>query len=235
MGIDLQVAVDRSGEIAAVPYISIYVRMLPPGKTNDPRHDMVPRSELSRETRQAVEDRAREYINEAIAALPPVAEASEPTSARETRSPRPNGRATSPIKPNSVSQKRESLTPMRVGQNRAAQTAALRAEEIAAARRQGAQERLAARRQRNGAVAAIGAKPSTARLRTLVSVFAKRERELRTPRTVTADDLAADLGSEESQAGTPSVFGKCATPGCGYRRGRLRNSGGGRRRRRRRG
>ena len=79
MGIDLQVAADRSGEIAAVPDISIYVRMLPTWEDlNDPRHDMVPRSELSRETRQAVEDRAREYINEAIAALPPIAEASEP-------------------------------------------------------------------------------------------------------------------------------------------------------------
>src|SRR6266566_7312116 len=68
MGIDLQVAADRTGEVAAVPDISIYVRMLPTWEDlNDPRYDMVPRSELSRETRQAVEGRARQYINESIA------------------------------------------------------------------------------------------------------------------------------------------------------------------------
>ena len=76
MGIDLQVAAERSGEVVVVPDIAIYVRMLPTWEDlTDPRHDMVPRSELSRETRQAVEDRARQYINEAIAALPPVEEA----------------------------------------------------------------------------------------------------------------------------------------------------------------
>ena len=79
MGIDLQVAAERSDEVAVVPDIAIYVRMLPTWEDlTDPRHDMVPRSELSRETRQAVEDRARQYINEAIAALPPIEEAPEP-------------------------------------------------------------------------------------------------------------------------------------------------------------
>jgi hypothetical protein len=42
-----------------------------------------------------------------------------------------------------------------LGQNRAAQAAAERAEGIATARRQSASERLAARRQRNTAIAAI--------------------------------------------------------------------------------
>src|SRR5258705_3749499 len=79
MGIDLQVASEHSGEIVVVPDIAIYVRMLPTWEDlSDPRHDMLPRSELSRETRQTVEDRARQIINEAIAALPPVEEASAP-------------------------------------------------------------------------------------------------------------------------------------------------------------
>jgi hypothetical protein len=76
MGIDLQVASEHSGEIVIVPDMAIYVRMLPTWEDlSDPRHDMLPRSELSRETRQAVEDRAREIINEAIAALPPIEDA----------------------------------------------------------------------------------------------------------------------------------------------------------------
>src|SRR5713101_1899561 len=79
MGIDLQVAAERAGEIVVVPDFAIYVRMLPTWEDlSDPRHDMVPRSELSRETRQAVEDRARQIINEAISALPPVEEVAEP-------------------------------------------------------------------------------------------------------------------------------------------------------------
>src|SRR5947207_3443317 len=52
MGIDLQVAAEQSGEIAVVPDIAIYVRMLPTWEElTDPRHDIVPRSELSREMR----------------------------------------------------------------------------------------------------------------------------------------------------------------------------------------
>jgi len=71
MGIDLQVAAEQSGEVVLVPDFGIYVRLLPSWEElTDPRYDMVPRSELSRETRQAVEDRARQYINEAIAGLP---------------------------------------------------------------------------------------------------------------------------------------------------------------------
>src|SRR5258708_13173582 len=51
MGIDLQVAADRSGEIAAVPDISIYVRMLPTWEgLNDPPPNIVPEPELSRAT-----------------------------------------------------------------------------------------------------------------------------------------------------------------------------------------
>ena len=205
MGIDLQVAADRSGEIAAVPDISIYVRMLPTWEDlNDARHDMVPRSELSRETRQAVEDRARQYINEAIAALPPVEEASEPDERPgDAIAAAERARDLADQAEQRIAEEGEPDADAR-GQNRAAQTAAQRAEEIATARRQGAQERLAARRQRNAAVAAI-------RREAFNRAFADlgiRLRETRTgatnARTVTADDLATDLGSEESQAGTPA-------------------------------
>ena len=205
MGIDLQVAAERSGEIVVVPDISIYVRMLPTWEDLiDPRHDMVPRSELSRETRQAVEDRARQYINEAIAALPPVEEASEPDERPgDAVAEAQRARDLADQAEQRIAEEGEPDADAR-GQNRAAQAAAQRAEEIATARRQGAQERLAARRQRNAAVAAI-------RREAFNRAFADlgiRLRETRTgatnARAVTADDLATDLGSEESQAGTPA-------------------------------
>jgi hypothetical protein len=207
MGIDLQVAAERSGEIVLVPELAIYVRMLPTWEdVSDPRHDMLPRSELSRETRQAVEDRARQIINEAVAALPPIEEASEPDE-------RPGDAVAEAQRARDVADQAEQriaeegeLDVDARGHNRAAQAAAQRAEDVATARRQTAQGRLAARRQRNTAVAAI-------RKEAFNRAFAElgvRLRETRTgatnARAVTADDLAIDLGSEESQAGSPSAL-----------------------------
>jgi len=204
MGIDLQVSAERSGEVVIIPDIAIYVRMLPTWEDlSDPRHDMVPRSELSRETRQAVEGRAREIINEAIAALPPVEEASEPDERPgEAVAEAHRARDVADQSEQRIAEDGQADADAR-GQNRAAQAAAERAENVATARRQGAQDRLAARRQRNTAVAAI-------RREAFNRAFAElgvRLREGRpgttNARAVTADDLAIGLGSEESQAGSP--------------------------------
>jgi len=207
MGIDLQVAAERSGEVVLVPEIAIYVRMLPTWEElSDPRHDMVPRSELSRETRQAVEDRARAIINEAISTLPPVEEVAEPDE-------RPGEAVAEALRARDVADQSEQRIAEEGqadadarGQNRAAQAAAERAESVATARRRGAQDRLAARRQRNSAIAAI-------RREAFNRAFAElgiRLRETQTAaareRSVTADDLAIDLGSEESQAGSPATL-----------------------------
>lgn len=201
MGVDLQVAAERSGEIVIDPDFAIYVRMLPTWEdVSDPRYDMAPRSELSRDTRQAVEDRARQIINEAVAGLPPVEEAIEPderpgdavAEAQRTRdiADQAEQRVTEESQPDADAR----------DHNRAAQAAAQRAEVIAAARRQGAQDRLIARRQRNAAVAAI-------RREAFNRAFAElgvRLRETRmgatNARAVTSDDLAIDLESEESQS-----------------------------------
>ena len=203
MGVDLQVAADRTGELVLVPDISIYVRMLPTWEDLiDPRHDMLPRSELSRETRQAVEDRARQYINEAIAALPPIDEASEPderpgeaiaeAQQMRDRADQAEQRVADEGEPDADA----------LGQNRAAQAAAARTERIATARRQGAQERLAARRQRNAAIAAIRREAFNQAFVDLGIRLRETRAGATNSRAVTADDLASDLGSEESQAGT---------------------------------
>jgi hypothetical protein len=201
MGIDLQVAADHSGEITVIPDFAIYARMLPTWEDLiDPRHDIAPRSELSRETRQAVEHRARQYINEAIAALPRIEEPDEPDE-------RPGDAVAEAQRARELADQAEQRIAEEgptdadaLGQNRAAQAAAQRAEGIATARRQSASQRLAARRQRNTAIAAI-------RREAFNRAFADlgiRLRENRTGttslRAVTADDLAVDLGNDETQS-----------------------------------
>ncbi len=73
MGVDLQVAAGTAGTVTIEPALSVFVRELPSwSEIADPRNDMMPQIQLSREARQAVEQRARQYIDEGIAALPPV-------------------------------------------------------------------------------------------------------------------------------------------------------------------
>ena len=206
MGIDLQVAADHTGEITVIPDFVIYARMLPTWEDLvDPRHDIAPRSELSGETRQAVEDRARQYINEAIAALPPIEQQDEPDE-------RPGDAVAEAQRARELADQAEQRIAEEgqsdadaLGQNRAAQAAAQRLEGIATARRQSTLERLAARRQRNTAIAAI-------RREAFSRAFADlgiRLRENRTGttnvRAVTADDLAVDLGDDKSQSGSPTA------------------------------
>jgi hypothetical protein len=206
MGIDLQVASEHSGEIVIVPDIAIYVRMLPTWEDlSDPRHDMLPRSELSRETRQAVEDRAREIINQAIAALPPIEDADEPDERPgDAVAEAQRARDTADQAEQRIAEDDRPDADAR-GQNRAAQAAAERAEVVATARRRSAQDRLALRRQRNAAVAAIRREAFNRAFEELGVRLRETGTGTTNERAVTADDLAIELGSEESQAGSPAA------------------------------
>ncbi len=209
MGVDLQITADHSGEIVVAPDFAIYVRLLPTWEElTDSRHDMVPRSELSRETRQAVEDHARQYIAKAVEALPPIAEASEPDERPgEALAEAKQARDLADQAEQSTAEAGDSDVDAR-GQARAAQLTAQRTEEVSRARQLGANNRLAARRERNAAIAAI-------RREAFNRAFAElgiRVREARaatsSARSVTAEDLATSLDREDSDAGTfvaPSV------------------------------
>ena len=181
MGIDLQVAADHTGEIAVIPDFVIYARMLPTWEDLvDPRHDIAPRSELSRETRQAVEDRARQYINEAIAALPPIEEQDEPDE-------RPGDAVAEAQRARELADQAEQRIAEEgqsdadaLGQNRAAQAAAQRSKEsrlLAAKARWIASPR--AGKEIPPSRRSAG-KHSVAHLPSSVSVYAKIEREQRT-------------------------------------------------------
>ncbi|MEJ0063301.1 MAG: hypothetical protein WDO70_08900 [Alphaproteobacteria bacterium] len=71
MGMDLQVHSNQSGSIELRPQLAIYVRELPSWEEiSSPDNDMMPPVQLSRETRQRVEQRARDLIQEQIGELP---------------------------------------------------------------------------------------------------------------------------------------------------------------------
>jgi Lhr-like helicase len=203
MGLDLQLASERSGEIAVRPDFAIYVRLLPTWEElTDPRYDMVPRSELSRETRQAVEDRARQYINEAIASLPPLDEVSEPDE-------RPGNALADAERARETADQAEQTATEQAdaesrGQSQAALAAAQRSEQVAAARAQSVQQRLAARRERNAAVAAIRREAFSRALAELGIQLRNTGQANATARAVQAEDLATDVGSEDTQPDVPA-------------------------------
>jgi hypothetical protein len=205
MGIDLQVAADRSGEVVLKPDLAIYVRLLPTWEElTDPRYDMVPRSELSRETRQAVEDRARQYINEALAGLPPLEEPTEPDERPgDALAEAERARDAADQAEQTAADQGESDLEAR-GQSRAAQATAQRLEQLAAARQQGVQQRLAARRERNAAVAAIRREAYSRAFAELGVRLQEARAGAAAARAVQADDLATDIGSEDRRPDMPA-------------------------------
>jgi hypothetical protein len=203
MGIDLQVAADQSGEVAVVPDFSIYVRLLPTWEEfTDPRYEMLPRSELSRDTRQAVEDRARQYINEAIADLPPLDEATEPDERPgEALAEAERARDTADQAEQTAAEQDDAEAR---GHNQAGQATAQRLEQVATARARSVQQRLTARRERNAAVAAIRREAFSRAFAELgIRLLDARPGAAR-ERAVQAEDLATDIGSENTQPDVPA-------------------------------
>ncbi len=179
------------------------MRVLPTWEElSDRRHEMLPRSELSRETRQEVEDRARQYINEAVAALPPLDEPVEPDE-------RPGDAVAEADRAQDTADQAE-LTAAEQGDaesrghSRAAQEAAQRLERVAAARQQNVQQRLAARREKNAAVAAIRRDAFGRAFAELGVRLQEASAGSASARAVRAEDLATDIGSEDIQPDLPA-------------------------------
>jgi hypothetical protein len=199
MGVDLQVAAAQSGVVTIDPDLSIYVRQLPTWEDiSDPRHEIVPRAELSRDTRQTVEARARQYINEAIAALPPLDETDEPDE-------RPgNDAARAGQLLNAVDQAAESAATDAEsrGQAQATRDAARHAEQVAEARHRRTQERLVARRERNAAIATIRREAFNRAFLELGIRLNPDGGGAANQRAITADDLAAPVENDQEQPAT---------------------------------
>ncbi|WP_442579342.1 hypothetical protein ACSBOB_28250 [Mesorhizobium sp. ASY16-5R] len=154
MGIDLQVGAGQRAEVVVRPRASVYLRVLPTwDDVVDPRHDMMPQVQLSRQTRQEVERRARDYINAGIATLAPIAD-DEPDE-------RPGDAVAAAEQAHDVADAATEAAaerpddPEARGLVRATAQAATRAEEIVQTRHAALDRRSAAQRGRIAAVAAI--------------------------------------------------------------------------------
>jgi hypothetical protein len=154
MGLDVQLAADQSGELVVRPEASIYVRLLPTwDELNDPRHQIAPQVQLSRQTRVAIETRARALIQERLLELPPLSD-DEPDE-------RPGDAIAVAEAAHDAADAAEELAaedqndPEARGVARATAEAAHRADGVASARGAYTTRLTAARRDRNLAVSAM--------------------------------------------------------------------------------
>lgn len=205
MGIDLQVAASEACRLTVRPNFVIYVRVLPTwAEICDSRYDLAPRSELSRQTRQAVVARARQLIAEEVARLPPL---DEPIEIDE----RPGDSiANAERARNAVDMADQTLTESggtdveARGEAAAARHALEQQERIAQARQVTIQQRREARRQRNAAVSDIRRRAFDTAFEELNIQVAARSGAASSTRTLSASDLRSD-GDQSPEANVASA------------------------------
>ncbi len=188
MGVDLQLAAGQGGEIVVRPNITAYIRELPSWtEISDPKHDVMPRVQLSQQTRQTIEQRARGIIQEHLAELPPLEEESDPDRGGDAIARAETAHESAEVAEEQRDQAGSHDTEAR-GTSRAASEAADRAGRAAQAHTRAAADRADARRQRAVTVSAI-------RREAFDRAFAELGIQLLQPsnagqgRTVTSSDL----------------------------------------------
>ncbi|HEY2664173.1 MAG TPA: hypothetical protein VGI47_07520, partial [Candidatus Binataceae bacterium] len=200
MGLDLQLAADGSGEVIVRPEVSVYVRLLPSWEEiTNPRHDMAPQVQLSREARRMVEDRARVYINERIAALPPADDDAEPEQSGDAVAVAAQARESADAAEELQAESGGGDAEAR-GVARATVQVAERAERVARARQGESSRRTAARRDRIAAIAAIRREAFDRAFAELGIRLVNSGPEGAAERPVTAADLAEPEPSDVSEA-----------------------------------
>lgn len=155
MGVDFQLAAEGAGDVVVRPEAAIYVRQLPTwDEIIDPRHEMMPQVQLSRQTRQEVERRARDYIAVAIGALPQFEDDEPDERPGDAMAEAEQARETADAAEDASAEQGGVDIEAR-GVARATAQAAQRAEAVAQGRRDLQGRRTAARRERISAIATI--------------------------------------------------------------------------------
>lgn len=154
MGIDLQIAAGQGAEVVVRPQASVYVRLLPSwDDVVDRRHDMMPQVQLSRQTRQEVERRAKDYINAAIAELPPVVDEEPDERPGDSVAAAEQAHDLADAAAEAAAERPDD--PEARGMVRATAQAATRADDVLTTRHAVVERRSSARKERIAAVAAI--------------------------------------------------------------------------------
>lgn len=213
IGVDLQLASDGGGSVVVRPRASVYMRLLPSwDEVIDERHDMRPQVQLSRQTRQEVEQRARDYINAAIAELAPLPQPEEPDE-------RPGDAVATADQAREAADAAEEALAERGddaelrGAARAATQTAERAEQVAQARRESLDRRAAGRRERIEAIAAIRREAFDRAFRELGINLVPVDTVGGPIRPVASGDLTRDVDDVSAPDSNPADDGPAETPG----------------------
>jgi hypothetical protein len=205
MGLDLQIAAGQARDVIVRPSFSIYIRELPSWQEiSDPRHEMMPQVQLSRDARQMVEQRARAYIQERIGDLPALDEDDEQEKAG-------NALAQAATAREAADASEEARTeagaddPEARGTERATAEIAERADRAARAHQHEYQRRAASRQVRIAERAAIRREEFDRAFAELGIRLVTTEAGVPTERTVTSDDLDEAVRSEIIEAGIEEV------------------------------
>jgi hypothetical protein len=194
LGLDLQLAADAVGEAIVQPTLSIYVRELPSwDEINDPRHEMMPQPQLSRVARQQVEALARQYIDEALAQLPPIDDEEPDERGGDAMAEAKNARERADLAEDAA----QSGDAEALGDARAAVATADRAEQAAAARAATAERRRNARIERSRQRTEIRRAAFDRAFRDLNITLNTNEGQAARP--LTADDLLEPENSDVSR------------------------------------
>ncbi len=206
MGVDVQLAAEGSGHVVVRPEAAVYVRLLPAwDEIVDPRHEMMPQVQLSRQTRQEVERRARDYITAAIAGMP-ATEDEEPDERPGDAMAEAEQAREAADAAEDASAEQGAVDPEVRGVARATAQAAQRAEEVAQGRRDLQGRRATARRERIAAVAKIRREAFDRAFADLGIRLVAPGPDGMAPRTVTSTDLAEDVDDVTApESGEPSV------------------------------
>jgi len=206
MGVDFQLATEGSGHVLVRPETAVYIRLLPTwDEIVDPRYEMMPQVQLSRQTRHEVERRARGYITAAIAGMP-VADDEEPDERPGDAMAEAEQAREAADAAEDASAEQGAADPEVRGVARATAQAAQRAEEVAQGRRDLQGRRATARRERIAAVATIRREAFDRAFAELGIRLMAPVPDGMAPRTVTSTDLAEDVDDVTApESGEPSV------------------------------
>lgn len=197
MGVDLQIASAQPGEVAIRPRLAIYIRELPSWQEiSDPRHDMMPQVQLSRDARQMVEQRASEIIQERIGELPP----QEEDDGQEQAG---NAIATADAAHESADVQREASSgdPDARGTAQAVAQTVERADRAAKAHQREVRRRSQSRQERLASNAAIRREAFDQAFKELGIRLVTSDSSGTTERPVTADDLDQSAESDIIETG----------------------------------
>jgi len=204
MGVDLQLAAEGGAEVIVRPRAAVYVRLLPTwDEVADRRHDMMPQVQLSRQTRQEVERRARDYINAEIAALPPVSDEEPDERPGDAVAAAEQARDAADAAEEAASESGDDAEAR--GLVRATAQAADRAEQVARARSATLDRRSTARRERIAVVAAIRRSAFDRAFAELGINLVPAGGDSQPVRPVGSADLAGDVGDVTAPDGVDAT------------------------------